>query len=73
MAHQAAIHAPWGGVVPNLAKEGHEAAMDAAVEQVLQMASVTPDQLDAVAVTIGPGLSLCLKAGVPYHVASPLA
>jgi hypothetical protein len=61
LATQADIHAAWGGVVPKLAQEAHEAAIDSCVEAALQAAGVTPDQLDAVAVTIGPGLSLCLR------------
>ncbi|EFN53265.1 hypothetical protein CHLNCDRAFT_8322, partial [Chlorella variabilis] len=64
LATQADIHAAWGGVVPKLAQEAHEAAIDGCVEAALASAGVTPDQLDAVAVTIGPGLSLCLRVGV---------
>lgn len=61
LASQADIHAAWGGVVPKLAQEAHEAAIDGCVEAALAAAGVRPDQLDAVAVTIGPGLSLCLR------------
>lgn len=61
LATQADIHAAWGGVVPKLAQEAHEAAIDGCVDAALAAAGVTPDQLDAVAVTIGPGLSLCLR------------
>ncbi|KAL4426695.1 hypothetical protein ABPG77_004751 [Micractinium sp. CCAP 211/92] len=64
LATQADIHAAWGGVVPKLAQEAHEAAIDGCVDAALAAAGVTPDQLDAVAVTIGPGLSLCLRVGV---------
>ena len=58
---QREIHGPWGGVVPNLAREAHEAAMDATIASALQQAGICEQELDAVAVTIGPGLSLCLK------------
>lgn len=61
LASQADIHAAWGGVVPKLAQEAHEAAIDGCVEAALAAAGVRPEQLDAVAVTIGPGLSLCLR------------
>lgn len=61
LATQADIHAAWGGVVPKLAQEAHEAAIDGCVDAALAAAGVTPDQLSAVAVTIGPGLSLCLR------------
>ncbi|KAL4859186.1 putative aldo-keto reductase 2 [Chlorella vulgaris] len=64
LATQAEIHAAWGGVVPKLAQEAHEAAIDGCVEAALSAAGVTADQLDAVAVTIGPGLGLCLRVGV---------
>jgi len=59
---QADIHAPWGGVVPTLAMEAHAAAIDDTVEAALRDAGIGLDDLDAVAVTVGPGLSLCLRA-----------
>jgi tRNA A37 threonylcarbamoyltransferase TsaD len=58
---QADIHAPWGGVVPTLAMEAHAAAIDGVVDAALADAGVGLADLDAVAVTIGPGLSLCLR------------
>ena len=63
LATQAEVHAAWGGVVPKLAQEAHEAAIDGCVEAALAAAGVAPGQLSAVAVTIGPGLSLCLRVG----------
>jgi N6-L-threonylcarbamoyladenine synthase len=62
---QVDIHAPWGGVVPNLASEAHKQAMEGTIQEALSQAGLEMAQLDAVAVTIGPGLSLCLK--VPTH------
>lgn len=64
LATQAEIHAPWGGVVPKLAQEAHERAIDEVVALALSRAGVGGGDIDAVAVTIGPGLSLCLKVGV---------
>ena len=61
---QDAIHAPWGGVVPNLAQEAHKAAIDDVVTTALRNAGVDASRLDAVAVTVGPGLSMCLRVGV---------
>jgi tRNA A37 threonylcarbamoyltransferase TsaD len=50
--------------VPSLAQEAHADAIDGVVESVIQQSGVAFEDLDAVAVTIGPGLSLCLKVGV---------
>ena len=61
LATQVDIHAPWGGVVPSLAMEAHAAAMDGTVTAALASAGVQPCDLDAVAVTVGPGLALCLQ------------
>lgn len=61
---QADIHAPFGGVVPALAQEAHQKAIDRAVESALDEAGVRGADLEAVGVTIGPGLSLCLRVGV---------
>lgn len=41
--------------------EAHQSAMDRAVQEALQQAELTPDKLDAIAVTQGPGLALCLR------------
>ena len=64
LASQAGVHECWGGVVPKLAQEAHKKAIDATVEEALRRAGVAPAQLSAVAVTVGPGLSLCLEVGV---------
>jgi glycoprotease/Kae1 family metallohydrolase len=64
IASQAEIHAQWGGVVPSLAQQAHQDAIDRVVDKALANANITTQQLDAVAVTIGPGLSLCLEVGV---------
>lgn len=64
LATQEDIHAAWGGVVPNLAMEAHKAAIDSTVDLALSRAGISASQLDAVACTIGPGLSLCLRVGV---------
>lgn len=64
LASQTEIHAAWGGVVPKLAQEAHEAAIHSCVAQALAAAEISAADLDAVAVTIGPGLSLCLRVGV---------
>ncbi len=48
--------------MPKLAQEAHVQAMEATVCAALKEACIGEDQLEGVAVTIGPGLSLCLQA-----------
>ena len=47
--------------MPKLAQEAHERAMDSTVEAALQEAGISEERLEGVAVTLGPGLSLCLR------------
>ena len=61
LASQANIHEQWGGVVPNLARAAHAAAIDATVDQAIAAAGIGPGEFDAVAVTVGPGLAPCLQ------------
>ncbi|CAI7735096.1 unnamed protein product, partial [Closterium sp. NIES-54] len=61
LASQGKVHAEWGGVVPSLARGEHEKAIDPVVQAALDEAGLQPSDLSAVAVTIGPGLSLCLR------------
>jgi tRNA N6-adenosine threonylcarbamoyltransferase len=49
-------HAPYGGVVPEIAARAHVEAVDAIVERALAEAHVSLSDLDAVAATAGPGL-----------------
>ncbi|EKX40405.1 hypothetical protein GUITHDRAFT_75532 [Guillardia theta CCMP2712] len=65
------IHAAWGGVVPGLARDAHASAIEEVVKEALEKANVTEDQLDAVAVTMGPGLEICLRVG--FHQARDIA
>ena len=64
IASQAAVHAEWGGVVPKLAQEEHAKAIQGTVDACLEKAGITADKLTAIAVTVGPGLALCLLVGV---------
>jgi len=64
LASQAALHEEWGGVVPNLAKNAHEEALDRVVAEALSKAGMNSvADVDAVAVTVGPGLEICLRVG----------
>lgn len=64
VASQGEVHAQWGGVVPSLARDEHSRAIDRVVDDAMQQAGLSFSDISAVAVTIGPGLSLCLRVGV---------
>ncbi|WP_447652788.1 tRNA (adenosine(37)-N6)-threonylcarbamoyltransferase complex transferase subunit TsaD [Microbacterium sufflavum] len=57
-------HARYGGVVPEVAARAHLEALQPAIDAALAKAGVRLDQLDAVAVTSGPGLAGALMVGV---------
>lgn len=63
---QIPIHREFGGVVPELASRNHVEQVGPVVEQALQKAGMTLDDIDAVAVTAGPGLVGALLVGVSY-------
>jgi N6-L-threonylcarbamoyladenine synthase len=60
------VHAPFGGVVPELASRQHLARIGPIVEESLRRAEVELDDIDAVAVTQGPGLVGSLLVGVSF-------
>ena len=64
IASQTAIHAPHGGVVPELASRQHIRDMHPTLERALAEAQVRLNDIDAVAVTHGPGLAGALISGV---------
>ncbi|WP_329030750.1 MULTISPECIES: tRNA (adenosine(37)-N6)-threonylcarbamoyltransferase complex transferase subunit TsaD [unclassified Streptomyces] len=57
-------HARFGGVVPEIAARAHLQAFSPVVEEALGQAGLRVDQIDAVAVTTGPGLSGALQVGL---------
>ena len=61
---QAELHAAFGGVVPEIAARAHAEKLDLAVERALEDAGVTLPQVEAVAVTAGPGLIGGVLSGV---------
>lgn len=63
---QIKIHEEYGGVVPEIASRKHIEAIDIVMEEALKEAGVTLDEVDAVAVTAGPGLVGALLVGVSY-------
>ncbi len=66
VASQFGVHAPYGGVVPELASREHLRNIVPVVRQALAEAGVSLEELDAVAVTEGPGLAGALLVGVTY-------
>lgn len=68
VSSQVEIHAKYGGVYPMLAKRAHEKNLPLVLAQVLKQAklSSTKSPIDAIALTIGPGLSPCLWAGLNF-------
>ncbi len=66
VASQIAIHSQYGGVFPEVASRMHVEAISPVVQQALDTARITPDQIDAIAVTRGPGLAGSLVVGVNF-------
>lgn len=58
------IHKRYGGVVPEIASRCHIEAVNAVVDEAMEKAGVTFDDIDAIAVTYGPGLVGALLVGV---------
>lgn len=58
------LHALYGGVVPEIASRAHVEACDRVVDQALEQAGLTLQEVDACAVTYGPGLVGALLTGV---------
>lgn len=66
ISSQIELHRPWGGVVPELASREHLEKIDPIVKQALAEANVSFADIDAIAVTQGPGLIGSLLVGVCY-------
>jgi N6-L-threonylcarbamoyladenine synthase len=73
VASQIATHARYGGVVPELASREHLRAIVPVVRGALAQADITLDDLDAIAVTSGPGLAGALLVGITYAKALAFA
>lgn len=66
VASQTEVHSRYGGVFPEVASRMHVEAIWPVVQEAMQQASITPANLDAVAVTRGPGLAGSLLVGVNF-------
>jgi N6-L-threonylcarbamoyladenine synthase len=72
VASQIALHADYGGVVPELASREHLRNIVPVVRSALRQAGIDFAALDAVAVTQGPGLAGALLVGITYAKALAL-
>jgi len=66
VATQIDFHKEFGGVVPEIASRQHTKIISQVTAKCLRDAGVTPDALDAIAVTVGPGLLGSLFVGVGF-------
>jgi N6-L-threonylcarbamoyladenine synthase len=73
VASQIATHAKYGGVVPELASREHLRGIVPVVRAALAEAGITLGDLDAIAVTSGPGLAGALLVGITYAKALAFA
>lgn len=73
ISSQIDIHKSFGGVVPELASREHLDKIVPVVEEAFARAGVTPQEIDGIAVTAGPGLVGSLLVGVSYAKAMAFA
>ncbi|MBI1822044.1 MAG: tRNA (adenosine(37)-N6)-threonylcarbamoyltransferase complex transferase subunit TsaD [Nitrospirae bacterium] len=66
LSTQVATHAPFGGIVPELASRKHMEMIQPMVLEAIRQAGLPFSELDAVAVTYGPGLVGALVVGVSF-------
>lgn len=69
LASQTEIHQEYGGIYPNLAKREHNRNLPLVLKKALADSEITTSQetnprIDAIAVTVGPGLEPCLWQGI---------
>jgi N6-L-threonylcarbamoyladenine synthase len=73
VASQIEIHKRYGGVVPEIASREHLDKIVPIVEEAFIRASLTHEEIDGIAVTVGPGLVGSLVVGVSYAKAMAFA
>lgn len=73
IASQVPIHKRYGGVVPELASREHLDKIVPIVQEAFERAGVSQDEIDGLAVTVGPGLVGSLLVGVSYAKAMAFA
>jgi len=66
VSSQVDVHKQFGGVVPELAARSHIEKIDLITKKAIEESGVTLEEVDAVAVTAGPGLIVCLSVGLSF-------
>jgi len=61
---QASAHAKFGGVMPSLAQRMHEERIDWVIDRALKLSGEKIEDIEVIAVTTGPGLSIALGVGI---------
>lgn len=75
---QLEAHQPYGGVVPEIASRAHNDAMEPVIKQALEVANTDLAEIDAIAVTAGPGLiggvivGVMVAKGMAYALNKPI-
>lgn len=70
VSSQVKLHKIWGGVVPDIARRAHQEKIDHVIEKAFVQASkvagskISMENIDAIAVTYGPGLAIALEVGI---------
>ena len=64
VSSQIKIHEKFGGVIPEVAAREHLNAINLVVKEAYEQAKITPNEIDAFASTVGPGLVGCLLVGM---------
>ena len=64
VSSQVAVHVKYGGVMPEVASRLHTESIDVCLKEALEQAHVQFEDIDAFAVTRGPGLIGCLHVGL---------
>jgi len=66
VASQVEIHRKYGGVMPLEAKLAHHELIGPTYKEALKRGQITENEIDAVAVTQGPGLAIALEVGIAF-------
>lgn len=66
VSSQIDIHKEFGGVVPEIASRHHTKNISYVLDEALEKAGITINEIDAIAVTVGPGLVGALLVGVSF-------